>query len=89
MRGNRPLRKQGIIDCVAFYEVFLCISPKNLLGDFFYSLNRLLRGGALLVDRDSIVSHSGCYMLNPLDDDRMCSRSSSLNSCKSASSMSP
>jgi len=29
-----------IVDCDAFYEVtFFYISPKNLLGDFFYSLN--------------------------------------------------
>jgi hypothetical protein len=32
--------KHEIVDSGAFYEVtFFCISPKNLLGDFFYSLN--------------------------------------------------
>ena len=36
------LPKHEIVDCGAFYEVtFFCISPKNLLGDFFYSLNDL------------------------------------------------
>jgi hypothetical protein len=34
------LPNHEIVDCGAFYEVtFFCISPKNLLGDFFYSLN--------------------------------------------------
>ena len=32
-----------IVDCGAFCEViFFCISPKNLLGDFFDSLGRTL-----------------------------------------------
>ena len=32
--------KHEIVDCGAFYEAtFFCISPKNLLGDLFYSLN--------------------------------------------------
>jgi hypothetical protein len=36
---RRPY-KYEIVDCGAFCEViFFCISPKNLLGDFFYSLN--------------------------------------------------
>ena len=34
------LPKYKIVDCGAFCEViFFYISPKNLLGDFFYSLN--------------------------------------------------
>jgi hypothetical protein len=37
--GPLTLRKHKIVDCGAFCEViFLCISPKNLLGDFFDSL---------------------------------------------------
>ena len=36
------LPNREIVDCGPFYEVtFFCISPKNLLGDFFYSLNNL------------------------------------------------
>jgi len=39
-RGHLTLPKHEIVDCGAFYEVtFFYISPKNLLGDFFYSLN--------------------------------------------------
>ena len=38
--GHLTLPKYEIVDCGAFYEVtFFCISPKNLLGHFFYSLN--------------------------------------------------
>jgi hypothetical protein len=38
--GLLTLPKHEIVDCTAFYEVILfCISPKNLLGDFSYSLN--------------------------------------------------
>jgi hypothetical protein len=38
--GLLSLPKYEIVDCGAFYEVtFFCISPKNLLEDFFYSLN--------------------------------------------------
>jgi hypothetical protein len=38
--GLLTFPKHQIVDCGAFYEVtFFCISPKNLLGDFFYSLN--------------------------------------------------
>jgi len=38
--GLLTLPKHEIADCGAFYEVtFFCISSKNLLGDFFYSLN--------------------------------------------------
>jgi hypothetical protein len=38
--GHLTLPNHEIVDCGAFYEVtFFCISPKNLLGDFFYSLN--------------------------------------------------
>ena len=34
-------RNYEIVDCDAFCEViFFCISPKNLLGDFFDSLTR-------------------------------------------------
>ncbi len=39
-QGHLTLPQYEIVDCGAFYEViFFCISPKNLLGDFFYSLN--------------------------------------------------
>jgi hypothetical protein len=39
-RGLLILPKYEIVDCGAFYEVtFFCISSRNLLGDFFYSLN--------------------------------------------------
>jgi hypothetical protein len=35
------LHNYEIVDCGAFCEViFFCILPKNLLGDFFYSLSR-------------------------------------------------
>jgi len=38
--GHLTLPKYKIVDCGAFCEViFFYISPKNLLGDFFYSLN--------------------------------------------------
>jgi hypothetical protein len=38
--GHLTLPKHEIADSGAFYEVtFICISPRNLLGDFFYSLN--------------------------------------------------
>jgi hypothetical protein len=34
-----------IVDCGVFCEViFFYISPENMLGDFFYSLNGKLRG---------------------------------------------
>jgi len=39
-RGHLTPPKYEIVDCGAFCEViFFCISPRNLLGDFFYSLN--------------------------------------------------
>jgi hypothetical protein len=39
-----------IVDCGAFCEViFFCISPKNLLGDFFDSLSRFLEQGVEVV----------------------------------------
>jgi hypothetical protein len=38
--GHLTLPKYKIVDCGSFCEViFFCISPKNLLGNFFYSLN--------------------------------------------------
>ncbi len=38
--GHLTLRKHGIVDCSAFYDVaFFCISPKSLLEDFFHRLN--------------------------------------------------
>jgi hypothetical protein len=44
--GHLTLPKHEIVDCSAFYKVtFFCISPKNLLGDFFYSLNDLGQRG--------------------------------------------
>jgi hypothetical protein len=45
--GHLTLPKYEIVDCGAFCEViFFCISPKNLLGDFFYRLNAELRRAA-------------------------------------------
>jgi hypothetical protein len=39
------LPKYEIVDCSVFCDViFFYISPKNLLGDFFYSLNVQLEG---------------------------------------------
>jgi hypothetical protein len=39
-RGLLTLPKHKIVDCGAFQEVtFFCILPKDLFGDFFYSLN--------------------------------------------------
>ena len=39
-RGHLTLSKYKIVECGAFCEViFFYISPKNLLEDFFYSLN--------------------------------------------------
>jgi len=44
--GHLTLPRYKIVEEVAFCEViFFYISPKNLLGDFFYSLNAELRGG--------------------------------------------
>jgi hypothetical protein len=43
--GLLTLPKHEIVACGAFCEVtFFCISPKNLLGDFFYRLNEKLTG---------------------------------------------
>jgi hypothetical protein len=43
--GLLPLPEHEIVDYGAFYQVtFFCISPKILLGDFFYSLNAELTG---------------------------------------------
>jgi hypothetical protein len=40
--GHLTPPRHEIVDRGAFYEVtFFCISPKNLLGNFFYSLNDL------------------------------------------------
>jgi hypothetical protein len=40
--GHLTLPNHEIVDCDAFYEVtFFYISPKDLLGNFFYSLNNL------------------------------------------------
>ena len=34
------LTNHEIVDCGAFYKItFFCISPKNLLGDFFHRLD--------------------------------------------------
>jgi len=39
-RGHLTLPEHEIVDCGVFYGVtFFCISPKDLLGDFFSSLN--------------------------------------------------
>jgi len=39
-RGHLTLPRHEIVDCSAFCEIiFFYISSKNLLGDFFYSLN--------------------------------------------------
>jgi len=44
--GHLTLPKYEIVDCGAFYEItFLYISPKDLLEDFFYSLNVQISGG--------------------------------------------
>jgi hypothetical protein len=44
--GHLTLPRHEIIDRRAFHEVSsFCISPKNLLGDFFYSLNDLRLSG--------------------------------------------
>jgi hypothetical protein len=46
-RGLLTPPQHEIVDRGAFYEVtFFYISPKNLLGDFFYSLNVKLTGVA-------------------------------------------
>lgn len=37
--GHLTLPKHEIVECGAFCEVFFHISPKNLLGGFFYRLN--------------------------------------------------
>jgi hypothetical protein len=43
--GHLSLPKYKIVECGAFCEViFFYISPKNLLGDFFYSLNAKAKG---------------------------------------------
>src|SRR4030042_4870222 len=43
--GHLTIPKYEVVDCGTFYEVtFFCISPKNLLGNFFYSLNDLTEG---------------------------------------------
>ncbi len=43
--GHLTPPKHEIVDCGAFYEItFFCISPKNLLRDFFYSLNAKAKG---------------------------------------------
>ncbi len=48
--GHLTLSKHEIVDCGAFFEVtFFCISPKNLLGDFFYSLNASGSAGAMFI----------------------------------------
>ena len=39
--GHLTLPKHEIVVCRAFYEVtFFCISPRNLLGDFFLQPQR-------------------------------------------------
>jgi hypothetical protein len=44
--GHLTLPKREIVDCDVFHEVTsFCISPRNLLGNFFYRLNGLLRDG--------------------------------------------
>lgn len=48
--GQLTLPKHEIADCGAFHEVtFFRISPKNLLGDFFYSLD-------IAADREPVLS---------------------------------
>ena len=43
--GHLAPPKYKIVDCGAFCEViFFYISPKNLLRDFFYSLNAKAKG---------------------------------------------
>ena len=51
---NLTLPKHEIVDCGAFYEAtFFRISPKNLLGDFFYSLNDRAKGRGGFLPRPS------------------------------------
>src|SRR4030042_1378776 len=46
--GHLTIPKYEVVDCGTFYEVtFFCISPKNLLGNFFYKFNVKLRGAAV------------------------------------------
>ena len=47
-RGSRDPRNHEIVHSGEFCEViFFCISPKNLLGDFFDSLSCALLGNVL------------------------------------------
>jgi hypothetical protein len=56
--GHLTLPKHEIVDCGAFCEViFFCISPKNLLGDFFYSLNAGRHREPDLLAVHAVVSH--------------------------------
>jgi hypothetical protein len=73
--GPLTLPKNEIVDCGAFFEViFFCISPKNLLGDFFYNLNGLLRGGVFFtpslaagrLDTFCAVFHSSISILSTI-----------------------
>jgi hypothetical protein len=52
------LPRYEIVDCDAFCEIiFFCIWLKNLLGDFFYSLNDLdnLRGRSPILKPDAAI----------------------------------
>ena len=44
--GRSTLPTHEIVDCSAFYDLtFFCISAKDHLGDFFYSLNAIVQRG--------------------------------------------
>jgi hypothetical protein len=67
--GNLTLPKYEIVDFGAFCEViFFYISPKNLLGDFFYSLN--VRAHRRPAAQRSVVCVKrvarGIYVRNPI-----------------------
>jgi hypothetical protein len=50
--GHLTLPNHEIVDCGAFCDVIcFCISPKNLLGDFFYSLNEKAKRSAAALCR--------------------------------------
>jgi hypothetical protein len=67
--GHLILRKYKIVDYGAFCEViYFTISSKNLLGDFFYSLNGSAdpHGQPALLARCQVYpvsGRAGCYVL--------------------------
>jgi hypothetical protein len=58
------LLKYEIADCGVFYEViFFCILPKNLLGDFFYSINWKAKGRSGLLPQPSAVCYVNTFIM--------------------------